>query len=76
MEKWTGEKVSEEGKVLMLKGCFMCWYNRWGVCRHDDRKGKAVICPIKGFASDCPLVTAEEMYEAMKTYKYYADNDW
>lgn len=70
-----GKHMSEEGKVLVIKGCYMCWFNRWGMCKHEKRDMDK-YCPTKGFAATCPLQTAEEMYEAMKTYKYYADNDW
>lgn len=61
-------------KVLMIKGCSMCWYKCFGKCFYD--KMGEEVCPSKGFLKNCPLQTQEEMYEAMKTYKYYEETDW
>lgn len=61
-------------KVLMIDGCFQCSWKLFGKCSHKDMKGD--VCPSKGFLKDCPLQTSEEMYQAMKTYKYYEENDW
>ncbi|MDD4805009.1 MAG: hypothetical protein PHN69_07780 [Candidatus Pacebacteria bacterium] len=61
-------------RVLILEGCFKCWYRVWGKCMYPDMD--KVVCPPSGFAKNCPLPTKEELYEAVKTDKYYEDNDW
>jgi hypothetical protein len=37
---------------------------------------KGESCPEEGFVEGCPLQTAEELYESMKTTKYYEDTHW
>jgi hypothetical protein len=61
-------------RVLILEGCFKCWYKVWGKCFHPDMKKE--VCPEIGFLKECPLPTTEAYYEAVKTCKYYDDTDW
>lgn len=63
-------------RVLLLDSCTKCWYKQWGNCRHPEMKGEDTVCPKGGVCKDCPLMTSEEMYESMKTYKYYEETDW
>lgn len=61
-------------KVLVLENCTRCWHRRWGVCKHPEMNGE--ICPEEGFVEGCPLKTPEELYESIKTIKYYEDTRW
>jgi len=54
----------------------MCWYKQWGNCRHPEMNEKDTVCPKGKVCKGCPLTTEEELYEGMKTEKYYEDNSW
>ena len=63
-------------RVLLLDSCTMCWYKQWGNCRHPEMNEKDTVCPKGKVCKGCPLTTEEELYEGMKTEKYYEDNSW
>lgn len=64
------------GRILVLDGCYKCWYKVWGKCFNPDLKKEQKVCPEKGFRKDCPLSTEKEFYEGVKTAQYCEDNDW
>ena len=66
--------MCEMDRVIVISGCMKCMFKNWGICTHHKMKGE--ICPNTGFVEGCPLTTTEEIYNFMKTEKYYEDHDW